>query len=151
MDHSKYSKFRKIDEASLRIVMRESEDQVCAVGSGPLHGSRRGYCLAEWLFKALAMFALMPHKQAALLCLHTYWISDGSAHKDCFCWVNTRPMMGWVISEQVCQVEGLESSLDCLDRNTSTHVPDSHPHFSQWCQMWGGQRAMVVVTQEVSF
>lgn len=59
------------------------------------------------------MFALMPHKQAALLCLHTYWISDGSAHKYCFCWVNIRLVFGWETSEQVCGVEGLENNLDC--------------------------------------
>lgn len=66
------------------------------------------------------MFALVPLKQAALLCLRPYWISDGSAYKFCFCWVNIRPMIGWEISEQVCQVERLESNLDrdvqaCLD------------------------------------
>lgn len=75
--------------------------QVSAVGSGPLNGSERWYRLAEWLFQAPAMFALMPHKQAALLCLHTYWISDGSAHKYCVCWVNIRLVIGWETSRSV--------------------------------------------------
>jgi hypothetical protein len=73
------------------------------------------------------VFALMPHKQAALFCLHTYWILDGNVHKYCFHWVNISLMIGWRPQSASIRWKGGGAIYTVMHKLGWAVYPASHP------------------------